>query len=87
MTEERVTDEQDTSGATDEREERSVMDPRVKASLLWGIIGILAFLVLLQGYELATGYRYSLVVKAGVTLVVGVGATGLSYAAEPRLFE
>jgi len=63
------------------------MRPRVKASLLWGAVGLLAFLVALQGYELATGYRYALGVKAGTALAVGVGATGASYVAEPRLFE
>jgi len=60
--------------------------PRVKASVLWGLVGLLAFLVALQGYELATGYRYSVAVKVGTALVVGVGATGLSYLAEGRLF-
>jgi hypothetical protein len=60
--------------------------PRVKASVLWGLVGLLAFLVALQGYELVTGYRYSLTVKAGTALVVGVGATGLAYLAEGRLF-
>ena len=60
--------------------------PRVKASLLWGVVGLLAFLVAVQGYELLTGYRYSLAVKAGVALAVGVGATGSSYVAEERLF-
>ena len=63
------------------------MRPRVKASLLWGVVGLLAFLVLLQGYELATGYRYALGVKAAAALAVAVGSTGVSYVAEPRLFE
>lgn len=63
------------------------MRPRVKSSLLWGVVGVLAFLVLVQGYELATDYRYALPVKSGTALLVGVGATGLSYVAEPRLFE
>jgi len=63
------------------------MRPRVKASVLWGLIGLLAFLVALQGYELITGYRYALAVKAATALAVGVGATGVSYLAEKRLFE
>jgi len=63
------------------------MRPRLKASVLWGLVGLLGFLVLLQGYELATGYRYALGVKAGVALAVGTGATGVSYAAEPLVFE
>lgn len=58
------------------------MNPRVKASLLWGVIGVLSFLVLLQGYELVADYRYSLGVKAGATLVVAIGAPILSYVAD-----
>ncbi|EFW90681.1 hypothetical protein ZOD2009_18345 [Haladaptatus paucihalophilus DX253] len=58
------------------------MNPRVKTSLLWGAIGVLSFLVLLQGYELISGYRYSIAVKAGATLVVAVGAPVLSYVGE-----
>jgi hypothetical protein len=63
------------------------MRPRVKASLLWGAVGVLAFLVLLQGYELWTGYRYSLGIKFSVATVVAVGATVASYLADERLFE
>jgi len=42
------------------------MDPRRKDSLLWGIVGGLAFLVLVQGYELVAGESIALTVKAGV---------------------
>lgn len=63
------------------------MRPRVKASLLWGAVGILAFLVLLQGYELWTGYRYSVAVKFAVALGVGAGGTVTSYLAEDWLSE
>ncbi|WP_276299486.1 hypothetical protein [Halorussus lipolyticus] len=59
--------------------------PRVKASLLWGLVGLFAFLVALQGYELATGYRYPVGVKFGTALAVGLGASGLAYLAEGRL--
>ncbi|WP_135827405.1 hypothetical protein [Halorussus halobius] len=62
------------------------MRPRAKASLLWGAVGVLAFLVLLQGYELWTGYRYALAVKSGVAAGVGAAATAAAYVAEPRLF-
>ncbi|RBI63250.1 hypothetical protein [halophilic archaeon] len=58
------------------------MDPRVKHSLLWGVIGMLAFLVLLQGYELFSGYRYDVAVKVGVALLVAVGASTLTYVAD-----
>jgi hypothetical protein len=61
--------------------------PRVKASVLWGLIGLLAFLVALQGYELVTGYRYALAVKVATALVVGVGAAGVTYLAEGKLVE
>jgi len=46
------------------------MDPRRKDSLLWGIVGGLAFLVLVQGYELVAGESIALTVKAGVAVTV-----------------
>ena len=63
------------------------MRPRLKSSLLWGAIGVLAFLVLLQGYQLVTGYRYSVGVIAGITIAVAVGATVLAYVGDRMLFE
>ena len=61
------------------------MEPRTQSSLLWGVVGSLAFLVLLQGYELVTGQRVTVAAKFGVALVVLVGATTLTYAARNRL--
>lgn len=61
------------------------MRPELKASLLWGVVGALAFLVALQGYELWSGDRVDLLVKFGVAVVVLVGATGLTSAARDRL--
>jgi hypothetical protein len=61
------------------------MRPRTKSSLLWGVVGGLAFLVLLQGYELLSGQRVTIAAKAGVTVAVLVGATALTYAAQNRL--
>jgi hypothetical protein len=61
------------------------VNPRVKSSLLWGLIGVLAFLVLLQGYELYTDYRYTVGVKVGTALVVGVGVPILTYVADGYL--
>ena len=58
------------------------MRPRLKASLLWGVIGTLGFLVLLQGYELLADYRYAVTVKVGAAAVVLVGATAVSYVAD-----
>jgi len=61
------------------------MDLRTKSSLLWGVVAALAFLVLLQGYELLADLRVTLGAKAGVTVVVLVGGTALTYAAHGRL--
>lgn len=59
------------------------MDRRLKASLLWGAIGALSFLVLLQGYELLSDGRLAFGLKFGIAVVVGVAATGSTYLAEP----
>lgn len=62
------------------------MDPRVKASLLWGTIGALSFLVLIQGYELYTGDRISFGLKFVVAGFVGTVTMGSTYLADPVLF-
>ncbi|WP_058993910.1 hypothetical protein [Haloarcula sp. CBA1127] len=62
------------------------MDPRTKASLLWGVVGGLAFLVLIQGYELLAGTPVSIPAKAGVAVAVGVGATFAANHMQSRLF-
>ncbi len=61
------------------------MDPRVKASLLWGAVGALSFLVLVQGYELLDGLGVSFLAKLAVAVGVFGGATAVSYVAEGRL--
>ncbi|WEL18921.1 MULTISPECIES: hypothetical protein [unclassified Halorhabdus] len=56
-----------------------------RQALVWGLVGGLSFLVLLQGYELLTPERVDPLVKAGVALVVtGIGAV-LAKFVEPRL--
>lgn len=55
-------------------------DGHVRASLLWGLVGALSFLVLVQGYELAGGRGVTVGAKVGVAAAVGVAASGLSYA-------
>lgn len=57
------------------------MNPRVKEAILWGVIGLLSFLVLLQGYELLQDVRVDLTVKAGMALVVFVATTVITYVA------
>mgnify|MGYP000424576150 CR=1 FL=1 len=62
------------------------MNARRKSSLLWGVVGALAFLVLVQGYRLlAAPLTVSYLAIGAVTLVVGATAAGLSYALEPRM--
>jgi hypothetical protein len=58
------------------------MDARPRASLLWGLVGGLAFLVLVQGYELVGSAPLGFAGKLAVAAVVGAGATALTYAAE-----
>ncbi|PSP44778.1 hypothetical protein BRC68_01590 [Halobacteriales archaeon QH_6_64_20] len=61
------------------------MRPRTKASLLWGIVGTMSFLVLVQGYELVGDPGTGFGVKLGVALLVGAATTLLAYAIEGRL--
>ncbi|WP_224447948.1 hypothetical protein [Haloprofundus salilacus] len=62
------------------------MNRRVKSSLLWGLVGVFAFLVLAQGYDLLVeGLPASFLARVGIALVVGAVAAGVSYVAEPRL--
>jgi len=56
-----------------------------RASLAWGLVGGLSFLVLLQGYELLTPACVDFLVKGGVALAVTVGATILTAVVGPRL--
>ena len=60
--------------------------PRVKSSLLWGIVGLLAFLSLAQGYDLLVArLPVDLLARFAVALVVGAAVAGLAYATEHRL--
>jgi len=58
---------------------------RWREALVWGLVGGLSFLVLLQGYELLTPAGVDPLVKGGVALAVtGVG-TVLARVTEPWL--
>jgi hypothetical protein len=46
------------------------MDEELKASVLWGFVGALSFLVLLQGYHLVAGEFVGVGVMVGVAVVV-----------------
>ena len=63
------------------------IDPRTHASLLWGVIGTLSFLVLVLGYALV----FEPLVGPGATLMValavGITATAVTYVGEGYLQE
>ena len=63
------------------------MDPRVKSSLLWGLVGGMAFLALVQGYHLFGGDFVGVAPMVGGALGVLVVTTGLAHALRPRLTE
>ena len=59
---------------------------RIRSSLLWGLVGVLTFLVLVQGYRLFVGpLGVNLVIAAGIALVLGATVSLVSYVVEPRL--
>lgn len=61
------------------------MDPTVKSSLLWGMIGALAYLVLLQGYQLVAETFVGLPAMVGVATVVGCVSAVTAHALRPRI--
>jgi len=62
------------------------MDATDRAAVLWGVVGALSFLVLIQGYELLTDVGVDALVKVVVALIVGVGTTVSARALQPRLW-
>jgi hypothetical protein len=62
------------------------MDPRTKDTLAWGAVGALAFLVLAQGFVLATSEHLGFARILGVAVVVFVVAAVASRAFERRFF-
>jgi len=61
------------------------MQPRRKASLLWGLVGALSFLVALQTYQLGLREFVALWLVVTVTAVVFVVTTAVAYWIRPRL--
>ena len=58
------------------------MNARLKASVLWGVVGVMTFVVLVQAYELWAVVAVDLGVKVGVAGVIGLVAGGMTYVAE-----
>ncbi|WP_248897751.1 hypothetical protein [Haloplanus halobius] len=64
------------------------MTPRHKSSLLWGLVGALSFLVLVQGYRLLVGpLEIGLFVVGGGAVAVGALSAGLTHLLAPRIRE
>ncbi|QSG16021.1 hypothetical protein [Halapricum desulfuricans] len=61
------------------------MNPQRRGAVLWGLVAALAFLVLLQGYELLADRRTTLLVKFGVAAAVGLVAAATTWSLAPRL--
>ncbi|MFP8952033.1 hypothetical protein ACLI4Z_03535 [Natrialbaceae archaeon A-arb3/5] len=61
------------------------MNPRTKSALLWGAVGVMAFLVLVQGYALVSGPLVSIAQGAAVALGVGLVTAASAYALEHRI--
>ncbi|MCU4719653.1 hypothetical protein [Halapricum hydrolyticum] len=61
------------------------MDRARRAVVLWGVIGALSFLVLLQAYELLADRRVNLLVKFGVAIAIGVATAGVARVLQRRL--
>ncbi len=59
--------------------------PRLKSALLWGAVGFLSVLALVQGYALLEGPFVSIVQGFLLALVVGASATGVTYVLEYRI--
>ena len=63
------------------------MNRRVKSALLWGAVGVLSFLVLVQGYALVAGPLVTIGQGAAVAALVGAGASASAYVLEYRIAE
>jgi hypothetical protein len=56
------------------------------SSLLWGVVGALAFLVLVQGYRLFLGpLGPGPLALGGAAALVGAASAGLTHVLEPRI--
>ncbi|ELZ01641.1 hypothetical protein C482_06302 [Natrialba chahannaoensis JCM 10990] len=61
------------------------MNPRTKSALLWGAVGFMAFLVLVQGYALVVEPLVSIGQGFVVAVLVGVGTAVSAYVLEYRV--
>ena len=61
------------------------LDRRVVSALLWGAVGFMAFLVLVQGYALFVGPLLPVTQAALVAVIVGAGTAIGAYLLEHRI--
>ena len=61
------------------------LDRRVVSALLWGAVGFMAFLVLVQGYALFVESLLPITQAAFVAVIVGTGAMTGAYLLEHRV--
>ncbi len=58
---------------------------RTKSAVLWGLVGTLSFLVLVQGYALLATPLVSVAGALALAVAVGAGAGLGAYLLEPRI--
>jgi hypothetical protein len=63
------------------------VNERTKSALLWGAVGVFAFLVLHQGYVFVGGNGVGILPAVGVAVVVGAAAAAAAYVGEVRLLR
>ncbi|WP_226039284.1 hypothetical protein [Natrinema sp. DC36] len=61
------------------------IDPRAKSAFLWGLVGFLSFLVLVQGYALLAEPIVTIAQALVLGLLVGLGSGVGASLLEPRL--
>ena len=67
------------------RSAEPLVAPTVKSSLLWGLVGGLSFLVLVQGYELVADPPIGFGAKFAVAVLVTVGAAAVAHLTRDKL--
>ena len=63
------------------------MNERTKSALLWGAVGLFAFLALHQGYVALGGESIGILPAVGVAAVVGAVVAAAAYVGEVRLLR
>ncbi|WP_265108524.1 hypothetical protein [Halosolutus halophilus] len=66
-------------------ESERALTARRKSALLWGAVGALTFLVLLQGYALVVDPLVTISQGVGIAALVGIGATIGAYVLEDSI--